>query len=73
MASGCSRPGCSAPAAATLTYDYERSVGWLDGLQAPHPMQYDLCTFHADRITVPRGWELHDRRGVAVLPSRLAS
>jgi hypothetical protein len=63
----CSRPGCNAPADATLTYDYGQSVGYLDWLQPPHPMQYDLCITHADRIRVPVGWELQDRRTVRII------
>lgn len=28
-------------------------------------MQYDLCAFHADRLSVPRGWDLVDLRALA--------
>ncbi|MFT3900583.1 MAG: DUF3499 domain-containing protein [Gordonia sp. (in: high G+C Gram-positive bacteria)] len=55
----CSRPGCSRPAVATLTYDYASStavVGLLAALSEPH--SWDLCAAHADSITVPRGWEI---------------
>lgn len=44
---------------ATLTFVYAEStavVGPLAGADEPH--SWDLCTEHADRITVPRGWEL---------------
>ena len=27
-----------------------------------HPMTHDLCTRHADRLSVPSGWGLDDRR-----------
>jgi hypothetical protein len=51
---------------ATLTYDYQGRVTWLDALTvAPHPMAYDLCTAHAEAMTVPRGWRLEDRRADA--------
>lgn len=55
----CCRPGCSRLAVATLTYVYAEStavVGPLAGADEPH--SWDLCSEHADRITVPRGWEL---------------
>lgn len=61
----CSRTGCAAPADATLTYQYGRSLVWLDEL-APErdPHSYDLCERHAGRLSVPQGWVLEDRRGV---------
>ena len=55
----CSRSGCAQPAAATLTYVYAEStavVGPLATFSEPH--SYDLCEFHAQRLTVPRGWEV---------------
>lgn len=55
----CCRPGCSRLAVATLTFVYAEStavIGPLAGADEPH--SWDLCTEHADRITVPRGWEL---------------
>lgn len=61
----CSRTGCSDAAAVTLTYDYRQSQVWIDRL-APerNPHDYDMCDRHADRLSVPRGWHLDDRRGV---------
>jgi hypothetical protein len=48
---------------ATLTYDYQARVTWLDALAGDrHPMSYDLCALHARALTVPRGWLLEDRR-----------
>jgi hypothetical protein len=44
---------------ATLTYVYADStavVGPLATQAEPH--SYDLCTKHAHRLTVPRGWEV---------------
>jgi Protein of unknown function (DUF3499) len=44
---------------ATLTYAYANStavVGPLATQAEPH--SYDLCTTHAHRLTVPRGWEV---------------
>ncbi|WP_026162084.1 DUF3499 domain-containing protein [Corynebacterium ulceribovis] len=55
----CSRPGCGKPAVATLTYAYSEStavVGPLAAVAEPH--SWDLCAYHAERITAPLGWEL---------------
>jgi hypothetical protein len=66
MTRRCARPGCGQPAAATLTYDYEGQAAWLERLSAePHPMTHDQCEAHADRLSVPKGWRLEDRRIVA--------
>ena len=68
----CARPGCSTAASATLSYDYRRQAVWLDYLsEEAHPMTHDLCTRHADRLSVPTGWEISDARRVTDLfPSR---
>lgn len=68
--STCSRPGCSRPASTTLVYDYASSTATLRDLVEPHPMQYDLCAAHADRLSVPRGWALRDERVGTVVPIR---
>lgn len=63
MARQCSRTGCAAPADATLTYQYGRSLVWLDDLTPERdPHSYDLCHRHAARLSVPNGWRLDDRR-----------
>ncbi len=63
MSRHCARPGCNASAEATLTYDYEARVAWVELLACEaHPMAYDLCGAHADRMSVPMGWALQDRR-----------
>jgi hypothetical protein len=70
----CARPACSEAAAATLTYDYQARVTWLDALAGDrHPMSYDLCAAHAEAMTVPRGWRLDDRRGDTARDGVLAS
>lgn len=47
----------------TLTYQYSRSVAWIDNLlQERDPHAYDLCERHGQRLTVPTGWRLEDRR-----------
>src|SRR4051794_24802957 len=65
----CSRSGCAQPAAATLTYVYAEAtavVGPLATFSQPH--SYDLCEFHAQRLTLPRGWEVV-RHEIAVADS----
>jgi hypothetical protein len=64
----CARPGCSAPATTTLSYDYAERVVWLDTLhEDDHPARHDLCGRHADRLSVPNGWRLENRRGTSEL------
>ena len=59
----CSRTGCAAPAEATLSYQYGRSLVWLEDLSSERdPHNYDLCQRHAARLSVPNGWRLEDRR-----------
>jgi hypothetical protein len=44
---------------ATLTYVYADSTAVLGPLATfAEPHTYDLCAHHADRLTVPRGWEV---------------
>ncbi|PZE26399.1 MULTISPECIES: DUF3499 family protein [unclassified Curtobacterium] len=55
----CSKVACGAGAVATLTYDYADSmvvVGPLSIRVEPHG--YDLCGRHAERLSVPRGWQV---------------
>ncbi len=56
---GCSRVGCRAMAAMTLTYIYAEStavVGPLATFSEPHA--YDLCEVHGKKLTVPHGWNV---------------
>ena len=67
----CSRPGCAEAAVATLTYQYARSVAWLDDLSSDRdPHGYDLCERHAERLRVPHGWRLEERRRFFALATR---
>ncbi len=55
----CTKTACTRPAAATLTYVYADQmvvVGQLAELAEPH--SYDICAFHAERFTAPRGWDV---------------
>lgn len=55
----CSRPACRQVAVYTLTYVYRDSTAVLGPLAAyVEPHCYDLCARHADRLTVPRGWDV---------------
>lgn len=58
----------------TLSYDYGGRTVWLDDLSAEaDPSTHDLCERHADRVTAPQGWVLHDRRNVAPIWQARAS
>jgi hypothetical protein len=59
----CSRPGCSLPADATLTFAYEARSARIQALtERVEPEAYDLCGDHADRTNPPHGWSLADDR-----------
>lgn len=63
MARKCTRQGCVHEATATLSYQYSRSLVWMDDLSPERdPHSYDLCEQHADRLRPPSGWHLEDRR-----------
>ncbi|RNE48757.1 DUF3499 domain-containing protein [Corynebacterium alimapuense] len=55
----CSRPGCGKPAVATMTYAYAESTAVVGPLApAAEPHSWDLCEYHAEKITAPLGWEM---------------
>lgn len=55
----CSRSACRQEAVATLTYVYADSTAVLGPLATyAEPHCYDLCELHAQRLTVPRGWNV---------------
>jgi hypothetical protein len=61
----CARPGCSAPATATFTFDGLRRIVWLGPLaEAAAYSAGDLCRRHAELMKPPRNWELRDIRPV---------
>lgn len=63
------RPGCDRPAVARLTFDPVRCELWLDPLPTHAAPVQELCAFHVERLTVPRGWTVDDRRaGPEVVP-----
>lgn len=50
---------CSKKAIATLTYVYAESSAVLGPLATyAEPHSYDLCSEHAERLVVPRGWDV---------------
>jgi hypothetical protein len=58
-----------------MSYGYDSRTVWLDDLHDDlDPNSYDLCPAHADRQSVPQGWNRTDRRVTAVRPlfSRIA-
>ena len=55
----CSKVACRADAVATLTYVYADSMAVLGPLSGkPEPHSYDLCEKHAERMSVPQGWQV---------------
>jgi hypothetical protein len=55
---------------ATLTYDYSTRTVWLRELDLePGAPGNALCATHADRLRVPQGWALDDRR-TPIIPIR---
>lgn len=58
---------------ATLTFVYAESTAVIGPLSTnAEPHSWDLCTEHAETITVPRGWEmLRNERGFGTPPEEL--
>jgi hypothetical protein len=59
----CARPGCSAPATATFTFDTRELTVWLDTPVEGGARAGELCERHVAALTAPQGWRLEDRRG----------
>ncbi|UDY34676.1 DUF3499 family protein [Dermatobacter hominis] len=62
MARTCMRPGCDRPAAARVAFDPVALQLWLDPLSRRAAPVQELCDFHVERLTIPRGWTATDRR-----------
>lgn len=62
----CDKPNCGNPAAASFSFRYETGEVWVGDLAEPHPSRYDLCHYHAEHLTAPRGWERIDERTASV-------
>lgn len=55
----CSKVSCKREAVATLTYDYAGSMAVIGPLAPSHSAHgFDLCAEHADRLSVPQGWQV---------------
>lgn len=55
----CSKVACERDAVATLTYDYADAMAVLGPLaMRSEPNSYDLCERHAERLSVPQGWQV---------------
>jgi len=66
----CARAGCGAPASVTLRFQPTQRQAWLVELdEYAARTQGDLCHRHAATLVLPRGWELHDERGLGAAPS----
>ncbi len=59
----CARPGCGAPAVATLRFQPTRREALLVDLEDSRGRtEGDVCTRHAASLVLPRGWSLYDQR-----------
>lgn len=67
----CARPGCPAPAAATMAYHYASRTVWLDSPdEEPAAVgAWGLCARHVASLKVPVGWDCDDRR-TPIVPIR---
>jgi len=56
---------CGAPSGIRMAFDYDARMVWLEDLSEPivQGSGWAMCERHADRLTPPVGWTLHDRRG----------
>ena len=63
------RPGCDRPAAARVAFDPVGLQLWLDPLSRRAAPVQELCDFHVERLTIPRGWSATDRRSGVVAAS----
>ncbi len=66
----CARPGCGAPAAATLRFQPTQREAWLVELDDDAARtEGDLCARHAAGLVLPRGWQLHSELASAPNPA----
>jgi hypothetical protein len=66
----CARPGCGAPAAATLRFQPTQREAWLVELDdTAVRTEGDLCARHAAGLVLPRGWQLHSELASAPNPA----
>jgi hypothetical protein len=64
----CARPGCGAPATATLRFQSTAREAWLVVIDESAPRtEGDLCAPHAEALVLPRGWALRDERALRLV------
>ena len=63
MAQQCERPGCAQPAAVEYIIDPQSLLLTLQNYEVVKGERRSaLCAVHGDRMTVPKGWSIDDRR-----------
>ena len=63
MAQQCERPGCAQPAAVEYIIDPQRLLLTLQNYEVVKGERRSaLCATHGDRMSVPKGWSIDDRR-----------
>jgi hypothetical protein len=58
----CARPGCSAVATTTFTFDSHGKTVFLDAPQEGAARAGELCARHVRVLVPPRGWQVVDLR-----------
>jgi hypothetical protein len=58
----CARPGCSAVATTTFTFDSGEQIVFLDAPRDGGARAGELCARHARSLNPPRGWQVVDRQ-----------
>jgi len=58
----CARTECSDLASVGLAVDSIRREAWLVDLPDDATLMIPICTTHADALSVPAGWMIHDNR-----------
>jgi hypothetical protein len=69
----CARPGCSAVATTTFTFDSQDQIVFLDAPREGGARAGELCARHARVLNPPRGWRIVDRREQADAATARAS
>ena len=63
MAQQCERPGCAQPASVEYIIDPQRLLLTLQNYEVVKDERRSaLCATHGDRMSVPKGWSIDDRR-----------
>jgi hypothetical protein len=65
----CARPGCSAVATTTFTFDSRERTVWLDPPLDGAARAGELCARHTTALAPPLGWQVVDRRSSMPAPA----